>query len=80
MLHTNTIKKPYEVTVKLYVRSHFSRELQTFVAGDTTISKFTIEASSDEEANLSANSLANKILRNRENIDRYEVTVTEKEA
>lgn len=80
MLHTNTVKKQFDVTVKLYVRRHFSKDFQTFVSGDTTLSKFTIEASSDEEANLAAGSLAEKILRNRENIERYEVTVTEKEA
>ena len=79
MLHTNTVKHPYDVSVKLYVRHHFSKEIQTFVSGDTTLSKFKIEASSDEEANLAANSLAEKILRNRENIERYEVTVTKKE-
>ena len=79
MLYTNTVKKKYDVTVKLYVRRYFSENLQTFVSGDTTLSKFTIESSSDEEANLSAGSLAEKILRNRENVERYEVTVTKKE-
>ena len=79
MLHTNTVKKKYDVTVKLYVRRHFSEELQTVVSGDTTLSKFTIEASSDEEANLAASGLAEKILRSRENVERYEVTVTKKE-
>ena len=79
MLHTNTIKKKYDAFIRIYTKRHISEGLNTIVPGDSTLSVFSIEASSYEEARLTANGIASRITKNRDNIERYEVTVKEKE-
>lgn len=73
MLHTNTVKKKYDVSVSMW--------LKDFPPESPIRCGFPIEASSDEEANLKAHSLVSaEVKRREEMVERYEVTVTEKEA